>query len=79
MPLLHQMLTERIDWYDNVLQQQAEHYGYGYVGQSTIALVKHLSRDGTSRIALLADRMGVTRRRVAQIVGEAVAGHIGNG
>jgi DNA-binding MarR family transcriptional regulator len=72
MRFLHQLLLDRLEWYDGILRQQAAAFGYGHIPLSVVRLVRHLRRDGTSRIGLLAEKLGVTSRRAGQIVAAAI-------
>jgi DNA-binding MarR family transcriptional regulator len=70
MSLMHQFLLEKTEWYETCLQRRAQELGYGYIKPSLVQFIKNMSADGPSRIALLAERLGVTRRRVSQIAAE---------
>lgn len=72
MPLLHQFLLNKTDWYEACLAQQAQELGYLYIPPSVVQLLRHMVRDVPARIALLAQRIGVTRRRISQIAAEGV-------
>lgn len=72
MPLLHQILLDKTDWYEACLAQQAQALGYLYIPPSVVLLLRHMVRDTPARIALLAQRIGVTRRRISQIAAEGV-------
>jgi DNA-binding MarR family transcriptional regulator len=72
MSLMHQFLLEKLDWYEACLQGRAQEVGYGYIKPTLVQFIKKMNTDGPSRIALLAERLGVTRRRVSQIAAEGV-------
>lgn len=72
MSLMHQFLLEKLEWYEACLQGRAEEVGYGYIKPTLVQFIKKMNPDGPSRIALLAERLGVTRRRVSQIAAEGV-------
>lgn len=70
MPLMHQFLMEKVEWYETCLQQRADDLGYPYVKPAMVQLIKNMERTGPSRMAVLAERLGVTRRRISQIAAE---------
>jgi len=72
MPLMHQFLFDKADWYEACLAQQAQALGYGYIPPSVALLLRHMTVGTPARIALLAQRIGVTRRRISQIAAEGV-------
>ena len=72
MTLMHQFLLEKLEWYEACLQQRAQELGYGYIKPTLVQFIKSLNPRGPSRIALLAERLSVTRRRVSQIAAEGV-------
>jgi DNA-binding MarR family transcriptional regulator len=72
MPLMHQFLFEKADWYEACLAQRAQELGYAYIPVSLAQLIKHMNPGVPVRIALLAQRIGVTRRRVSQVAAEGV-------
>jgi DNA-binding MarR family transcriptional regulator len=69
---MHQFLMEKCEWYETCLQRRARELGYAHLKPTLVQLIKNMTPDGPSRIALLAERLGVTRRRVSQIVAEGV-------
>jgi DNA-binding MarR family transcriptional regulator len=69
---LHNVLTDKFEWYDACLRDYDRRLGYEHLRPTLVPLLKHLDRTSASRIAVLAERMSVTRRRVAQIVAEGV-------
>jgi DNA-binding MarR family transcriptional regulator len=73
LPLMHQYLMEKVDWYEASLQAQARALGYHHISQPVVQLIKNMTAAGPNRIADLAGRLGVTRRRISQIIaiGEA--------
>lgn len=72
MPLMHQFLFEKADWYEACLARLAQELGYGYIPPSVALLLRHMTVGTPARIALLAQRIGVTRRRISQIAAEGV-------
>jgi DNA-binding MarR family transcriptional regulator len=72
MELLHRFLTDKFDWYETCLQRYDERRGHVHVKPSLVPLLKQMERGQGARMHLLAVRMGVTRRRVSQIVAEGV-------
>jgi DNA-binding MarR family transcriptional regulator len=68
LPLMHQFLMEKVEWYEASLQAQAHALGYQHISQSLVQLIKNMNPNGPSRIVDLAACLGVTRRRVSQIV-----------
>lgn len=72
MELLHRYLTDKSDWYEACLQRYDERRGHVHVKPSLVPLLKQMERGQGARMHLLAVRMGVTRRRVSQIVAEGV-------
>lgn len=72
MSLMHQFLLEKLEWYEACLQNRAHELGYGYIKPTLVQFIKKMNPEGPSRIALLAERLGVTRRRVSQIAAEGV-------
>lgn len=72
MSLLHQFLSDKFEWYELCLERRALELGHGHVKPSIVSILKHMRRDAPSRIALLAQRSGMSRRRVSQIVAEGV-------
>lgn len=72
MELLHRYLTDKFDWYEVCLQRHNERRGNVHVKPSLVPLLKQMERGQEARMHLLAVRMGVTRRRVSQIVAEGV-------
>jgi DNA-binding MarR family transcriptional regulator len=72
MELMHQFLTDKYDWYEACQQQHDKARGHLHIKPTLVQLLKHMERDQGSRIALLAVRMGVSRRRVSQIAAEGV-------
>lgn len=72
MDYLHRYLTDRFDWYDACLQQHDRRRGHVHIKPSLVPLLKQMERGQDARMHLLAVRMGVTRRRVSQIVAEGV-------
>jgi DNA-binding MarR family transcriptional regulator len=72
MPLMHQVLFEKADWYEACLAQRAQELGYAYIPVPLAQLIKHMARGVPARIALLAERIGVTRRRISQVAAEGV-------
>jgi DNA-binding MarR family transcriptional regulator len=72
MELMHQFLTDKYDWYEAFQQQYDKARGRLHIKPTLVQLLKHMERDQGSRIALLAVRMGVSRRRVSQIAAEGV-------
>lgn len=72
MSLMHQYLLEKLDWYETCLQGRAQELGYGYIKPTLVQFIKKMNPHGPSRIALLAERLEVTRRRVSQIAAEGV-------
>jgi DNA-binding MarR family transcriptional regulator len=73
MDLMNRYLTDKNDWYETCLKQRNKALGQEHVPSSLVPLLKHLRFDESSRIALLAVHMGVSRRRVSQIAAEGVA------
>ena len=73
MDIMHQYLTDKFDWYEVCLERRDKALGHVHLKPTVVQLIKHMERDHGSRIALLAVRMGVTRRRVSQIAAEGVA------
>lgn len=69
-PLMHQFLTEKLEWYETCLQRRAAEFGYDHLKPHLVQLIKNMAPP--SRIAVLAERLGVTRRRVSQIAAEGV-------
>jgi DNA-binding MarR family transcriptional regulator len=72
MELMHRFLTDKYDWYEACQQQYDRARGRLHIKPTLVQLLKQLERDQGSRIALLAVRMGVSRRRVSQIAAEGV-------
>lgn len=72
MDLLHRYLTDKFDWYDACLQRYAKRRGHVHIKPSMIQLLKHMVRGEDARMHLLALKMGVTRRRISQIVAEGL-------
>lgn len=72
MELLHRYLTDKSDWYEACLQRYDQRRGHVHVKPSLVPLLKQMERGQGARMHLLAVRMGVTRRRVSQIVAEGV-------
>ncbi len=72
MELLHRYLTDKFDWYETCLQRYDERRGHVHIKPSLVQLLKQMERGQGARAHLLAVRMGVTRRRVSQIVAEGV-------
>lgn len=72
MDYLHRYLTDRSDWYEACLERNARRRGNVHIKPSLVAVLKQMERGQDARMHLLAVRMGVTRRRVAQIVAEGV-------
>jgi DNA-binding MarR family transcriptional regulator len=72
MPLMHQFLLDKADWYEACLARLAQALGYGYIPPSVALLLRHMTVGTPARIALLAQRIGVTRRRISQIAAEGV-------
>ncbi len=72
MALLHQFLTDKYDWYETCQQQYDKARGRVHIKPTLVQLLKHMERGQGARIALLAVRMGVSRRRVSQIAAEGV-------
>lgn len=71
-PLMHQFLMEKVEWYEACLQRRAAALGYDHLKPTLVQLIKNMTPGGPSRIAVLAERLAVTRRRVSQIVAEGV-------
>ena len=74
MDLLHRYLTDKFDWYEACLQHYDRRRGHVHIKPSLVPLLKQMERGQDARMHLLAVRMGVTRRRVSQIVAEGVEG-----
>jgi DNA-binding MarR family transcriptional regulator len=72
MDFLHRHLTDKVDWYEACLQRYAEQHGHVHIKPTIVPLLKHMIRGQDARMHLLALKMGVTRRRVSQIVAEGV-------
>ena len=72
MTLMHRFLTDKLEWYELCLERRAQRLGYSHVKPSIVSILKHMRRDSPTRIALLAQLTGTTRRRVSQIVAEGV-------
>jgi DNA-binding MarR family transcriptional regulator len=70
--LMHQFMTEKAEWYEASLARRDESLGRPHIKPTLIPLLKILERDRPSRMAVLALRMGVTRRRIGQIAAEGV-------
>ena len=72
MPLMHQLLSEKAEWYEACLAQHARDSGFTYIPKSVGQLLRNMTAETPVRIALLAQLIGVTRRRVSQIAAEGV-------
>jgi DNA-binding MarR family transcriptional regulator len=72
MELMHRFLTDKYDWYEACIQQHNKARGQVHIKPTVVQLLKHMERNQGSRIALLAVRMGVSRRRVSQVAAEGV-------
>lgn len=72
MDLFHRYLTDKVDWYEACVQRYDERRGHVHVKPTLVPLLKNMVRGEDSRMHLLALKMGVTRRRVSQIVAEGV-------
>lgn len=72
MELLHRYLTDKSDWYEACLERYDRRRDHVHVKPSLVPLLKQMERGRDARMHLLAVRMGVTRRRVSQIVAEGV-------
>lgn len=72
MSLMHRYLNDKAEWYELCLQRRALELGYSHIKPSIVSILKHMQRGAPSRIALLAQRAGTTRRRVSQVVAEGV-------
>jgi DNA-binding MarR family transcriptional regulator len=70
--LMHQFLTEKAEWYEACLARRDDALGRPHIKPTLVPLLKILERDRPSRMAVLALRMGVTRRRIGQIAAEGV-------
>ena len=72
MELLHRHLTDKSDWYEACLERYDRLRDHVHVRPSLVPLLKQMERGRDARMHLLAVRMGVTRRRVSQLVAEGV-------
>lgn len=72
MDLMHRYLTDKFDWYEACLAQHDRKHGHVHIKPSLVSLLKHMRRGQDARMHLLAIHMGVTKRRVGQIVAEGV-------
>jgi DNA-binding MarR family transcriptional regulator len=72
MPLMHQFLSEKAEWYEACLAQHARDSGFTYIPTSVGQVLRNMTVGTPVRIALLAQLIGVTRRRVSQIAAEGV-------
>jgi DNA-binding MarR family transcriptional regulator len=72
MELLHRYLTDKADWYEQCLEQYDRKRGLVHVKPTIVPLLKVMERGKDSRMHMLAIRMGVTKRRVSQIVAEGI-------
>lgn len=72
MDLLHRYLTDKFDWYEACFEHYDRRRQHVHVKPSLVPLLKQMERGQDARMHLLAVRMGVTRRRVSQIVAEGV-------
>lgn len=72
MDLFHRYLTDKADWYEACQQRYDERRGHVHVKPTLVPLLKQMERGQDARMHMLAVRMGVTRRRVSQIVAEGV-------
>lgn len=70
MDFLHRHLTDKFDWYETCLQRCADKRGQVHIKPAIVALLKQMERGTDARMHLLAVKMGITRRRVSQIVAE---------
>lgn len=73
MDFLHRYLTDKFDWYEQCMVEHSKAVGSVHIKPPVVQLLKQLERGQRARMALLAVRMGVTRRRVSQIAAEGVA------
>jgi DNA-binding MarR family transcriptional regulator len=71
MPKLRKLLIAKSEWYEACLHRQAEAAGYGHLKPAMVQFIKHLGREPT-RIALLAERLDVSRPRISQLAAEGV-------
>jgi DNA-binding MarR family transcriptional regulator len=76
MSLMHRSLSDKFEWYELCLERRALKLGHSHAKPSLVSILKHMRRDAPSRIALLAQRSGMSRRRVSQIVAEGVGAGI---
>lgn len=72
MDLMHRYLTDKADWYEACQQRYDELRDHVHMKPTLVPLLKQMERGQDARMHLLAVRMGVTRRRVSQIVAEGV-------
>lgn len=69
---MHRYLTDKFDWYEECLKQHDRKHGHLHIKPSLVPLLKQMDRGQDARMHLLAIRMGVSRRRVSQVVAEGV-------
>jgi DNA-binding MarR family transcriptional regulator len=72
MELIHRYLTDKADWYEQCLQHYDRKRDHVHVKPTIVPLLKVMERGKYSRMHMLALRMGVTKRRVSQIVAEGI-------
>ena len=66
---LRKLLTERAEWFERALSALAELDGYGDLPPPLVQMCKYIGKDPV-RMTVLAEHLGVSRQRVAQIAGE---------
>lgn len=66
---LRKLLTDRAEWFERSLSVLAELDGYGDLPSPLVQMCKYIGKDPV-RMTVLAEHLGVSRQRVAQIAGE---------
>jgi len=72
MHQLRKLLIERAEWFEHALARLAALDGYGDLPMPLVQMCKYIGKEPV-RMTVLAEHLGVSRQRVAQIAAEGVA------
>jgi DNA-binding MarR family transcriptional regulator len=69
---LRKLLIERAEWFEQALARLAEIEGYGHLPPPVVQMCKFIGKEPV-RMTVLAEHLGVSRQRVAQIAADGAA------
>jgi len=69
---LRKLLTERAEWFERALASLAHLDGYGDLPQPVVQICRFVGKEPV-RMSVLAEHLGVSRQRVAQVASEGCA------